>query len=32
MIWIDGTYDMVAAQEKIKYHRTSGIKLGPIDT
>jgi acetolactate synthase-1/2/3 large subunit len=31
MIWIDGTYDMVAAQEKLKYHRTSGITLGPID-
>jgi acetolactate synthase-1/2/3 large subunit len=31
MIWIDGSYDMVAAQETIKYGRTSGIKLGPVD-
>jgi acetolactate synthase I/II/III large subunit len=31
MVWIDGTYDMVAAQEKLKYGRTSGIDLGPID-
>jgi acetolactate synthase I/II/III large subunit len=32
MIWIDGKYDMVAAQEEIKYGRTSGINLGPVDT
>jgi acetolactate synthase-1/2/3 large subunit len=31
MIWIDGSYDMVAAQEQIKYGRTSGINLGPVD-
>jgi acetolactate synthase I/II/III large subunit len=31
MIWIDGSYDMVAAQEQIKYNRTSGVKLGPVD-
>jgi acetolactate synthase I/II/III large subunit len=31
MVWIDGTYDMVATQEKLKYGRTSGIQLGPID-
>ena len=31
MIWIDGTYDMVATQEKLKYGRTSGIEFGPID-
>jgi acetolactate synthase I/II/III large subunit len=31
MIWIDGSYDMVAAQEEIKYHRISGVTLGPID-
>ena len=31
MVWIDGSYDMVAAQEQIKYNRTSGIKLGPVD-
>ena len=32
MVWIDGSYDMVAAQEQLKYKRTSGIKLGPVDT
>ena len=31
MIWIDGSYDMVAEQELIKYGRTSGIALGPVD-
>ena len=31
MIWIDGSYDMVAVQEEQKYGRTSGIKLGPLD-
>jgi acetolactate synthase-1/2/3 large subunit len=31
MVWIDGTYDMVAVQEKLKYGRTSGIEFGPID-
>ena len=31
MIWIDGTYDMVAAQEQLKYGRKSGIQLGPVD-
>lgn len=31
MVWIDGTYDMVAVQEQLKYGRTSGINLGPID-
>ena len=31
MVWIDGTYDMVAVQEKLKYGRTSGIDFGPID-
>jgi acetolactate synthase-1/2/3 large subunit len=31
MIWIDGTYDMVAVQERLKYKRTSGIHLGPVD-
>jgi acetolactate synthase-1/2/3 large subunit len=31
MVWIDGTYDMVATQEKLKYGRTSGVDLGPID-
>jgi acetolactate synthase-1/2/3 large subunit len=32
MIWIDGSYDMVGAQERLKYGRTSGVKLGPVDT
>ena len=31
MVWIDGTYDMVAVQEIAKYGRSSGIKLGPVD-
>jgi acetolactate synthase I/II/III large subunit len=31
MIWIDGTYDMVAAQERQKYGRPSGIEFGPVD-
>ena len=31
MIWIDGTYDMVATQERLKYGRASGTDFGPID-
>ncbi|HUC18930.1 MAG TPA: acetolactate synthase AlsS [Acetobacteraceae bacterium] len=31
MVWVDGTYDMVAAQEKLKYGRTSGTDFGPVD-
>jgi acetolactate synthase-1/2/3 large subunit len=31
LIWIDGTYDMVATQEKLKYGRASGTDFGPID-
>lgn len=31
MIWNDGTYNMVAFQEQMKYGRTSGIQLGPFD-
>ncbi len=31
MVWIDGTYNMVAVQEKLKYGRASGIDFGPID-
>ena len=31
MIWIDGTYDMVAVQELSKYKRTSGVDFGPVD-
>jgi acetolactate synthase-1/2/3 large subunit len=31
LIWIDGHYDMVATQEKLKYGRTSGVDFGPVD-
>jgi acetolactate synthase-1/2/3 large subunit len=31
MIWIDGSYDMVAVQEEQKYGRPSGTKFGPVD-
>jgi acetolactate synthase I/II/III large subunit len=31
MIWIDGSYDMVGVQEELKYHRRSGVNLGPVD-
>ena len=31
MVWIDGTYDMVAVQEQAKYGRTSGVQFGPVD-
>ena len=31
LVWIDGTYDMVATQEAIKYGRKSGIAFGPVD-
>jgi acetolactate synthase-1/2/3 large subunit len=31
MVWIDGTYDMVAVQERAKYSRTSGVDFGPVD-
>jgi acetolactate synthase I/II/III large subunit len=31
MIWIDGTYDMVAVQEEQKYERPSGTEFGPVD-
>ena len=31
MVWIDGTYDMVAVQEEAKYGRTSGVQFGPVD-
>lgn len=30
-VWSDGTYDMVAFQQKMKYKRTSGTNFGPID-
>jgi acetolactate synthase-1/2/3 large subunit len=31
MIWIDGTYNMVAVQEEQKYGRSSGTTFGPFD-
>lgn len=31
MIWIDGTYNMVAVQEEQKYGRPSGTVFGPLD-
>jgi len=31
MVWIDGTYDMVAVQEEAKYRRKSGVEFGPVD-
>lgn len=31
MVWIDGSYNMVAAQEELKYGRHSGTDLGPVD-
>jgi acetolactate synthase-1/2/3 large subunit len=31
MVWVDGAYNMVATQEKLKYGRTSGVDFGPID-
>jgi acetolactate synthase I/II/III large subunit len=31
MVWIDGTYDMVATQERAKYGRSSGVDFGPVD-
>jgi acetolactate synthase I/II/III large subunit len=31
LVWIDGHYDMVATQEKLKYGRTSGVDFGPVD-
>ncbi|MBB4349445.1 acetolactate synthase AlsS [Aliirhizobium cellulosilyticum] len=31
MVWIDGSYNMVAAQEELKYGRHSGTDLGSVD-
>ena len=31
LIWINGTYDMVGTQEKLKYGRASGVDFGPIN-
>jgi len=32
IIWRDGSYNMVAFQEQLKYGRTSGVNFGPVDT
>jgi acetolactate synthase I/II/III large subunit len=31
MVWIDGTYNMVAIQEQKKYGRSSGVEFGSVD-
>ncbi|MCG8708677.1 acetolactate synthase AlsS [Brenneria sp. 4F2] len=31
IIWVDNAYNMVEIQEQKKYHRSSGVKFGPID-
>jgi len=31
MIWTDGTFNMVAEQETMRYGRTSGCEFGPVD-
>ncbi|MCL1631158.1 acetolactate synthase AlsS [Sporolactobacillus sp. CPB3-1] len=31
LVWRDGTYDMVAFQQQMKYKRTSGVDFGKID-
>jgi acetolactate synthase I/II/III large subunit len=31
LIWVDGHYDMVGTQERLKYGRTSGVDFGPVD-
>jgi acetolactate synthase I/II/III large subunit len=31
VVCVDGSYDMVGTQEELKYHRRSGVDLGPID-
>ncbi|MFX3618931.1 MAG: acetolactate synthase AlsS [Sporolactobacillus sp.] len=31
IVWRDGTYDMVAFQQQMKYKRTSGVDFGKID-
>jgi acetolactate synthase-1/2/3 large subunit len=31
LVWIDGSYDMVAFQEVAKYGRSSGVDFGPVD-
>lgn len=32
MIWRDGSYNMVAFQEGLKYGETAGVDFGPVDT
>jgi acetolactate synthase I/II/III large subunit len=31
LVWVDGTYDMVATQERLAFGRTSGVDFGPVD-
>ncbi len=31
LVWIDGSYNMVSVQQSLKYHRTSGVDIGPVD-
>ncbi len=31
LVWIDGSYDMVATQEVLKYGRKSGTEFGPVN-
>ena len=31
MVWIDGSYNMVAIQEEQKYGRSSGVNFGTVD-
>jgi acetolactate synthase-1/2/3 large subunit len=31
MVWIDGTYNMVAVQEAAKYQQIAGIDFGPVN-
>jgi len=31
IVWNDGTYDMVAFQQEMKYGRTSGVHFGDVD-
>jgi acetolactate synthase-1/2/3 large subunit len=31
VIWIDGYYDMVRVQQKLKYGRDAAVTLGPVD-
>jgi len=31
LVWVDGSYDMVAFREVAKYGRRSGVDFGPVD-